>query len=181
MKWHGVNPPYSCKKQNGDREKKWYRCCVIVYFKYPPASRTKASMISLALAWLWTTFLDVSHESLASLQHPWLVVRDINLMPVYISQKWEHFLNYVQKWITVRYGSQTMMKEGKDAVHRAATPSIFPYFLSGWTGKKNLWLGFSQDRILPWKWWVQTRCEIDGLQRIWRRPWIQAIYRSSAS
>ena len=30
--------------------------------------------------------------------------------------------------------SQTMMKEGKDAVHRAATPSIFPYFLSGCKG-----------------------------------------------
>ena len=28
-----------------------------------------------------------------------------------------------------------MMKEGKDTVHRAATPSIFPYLLSGRTGK----------------------------------------------
>ena len=58
-----------------------------------------------------------------------------------------------------------MMKDGKDVVHRAATPSIFPYLLSGRTGK-ILRLGFSQERTLPWKWWVQTRCEIDGLQQI---------------
>ena len=29
------------------------------------------------------------------------------------------------------------MKEGKDVVYRAATPSIFPYLLSGRTGKIN--------------------------------------------
>ena len=56
-----------------------------------------------------------------------------------------------------------MMKEGKEVVHRAATPSIFP---SGRIGKKILQLGFSPDRILPWKLWVQTRREIDGLQQI---------------
>ena len=25
-----INPPYSCKKQNGDQEKKWYRYCISI-------------------------------------------------------------------------------------------------------------------------------------------------------
>ena len=82
------------------------------------------------------------------------VARDINLTCTwYISQEWEHFPELSGE---SRSGmvSQTTMKEGQDVVHRAATPSILPYLLSGRSGKKTLRLGFSQDvhlTLLGWK------------------------------
>ena len=42
-------PPYSCKKQNGDREKKWYRCCVSVCDRCSDSIKNSISLQLLLL------------------------------------------------------------------------------------------------------------------------------------